>query len=68
MAIAIKGANAVLTYLDLPSGTYYISNVAHNQSVGHPKTTPTKLPIITSERQIASPSLCASSYTDYSNL
>ena len=38
MAIAIKGANAVVTYLNqpthLPKGAYYISNIAYGQFVG----------------------------------
>ena len=55
-------------YLDLPSGAYFISSVAQGEFVGHPPILPTKLPIIISERQIVSPSLCASSYIDHSDL
>ena len=68
MAIAIKSANSLVTYLNLPSGAYYISSVAQGEFVGHPPILPTKLPIVISERQIVSPSLCASSYFDQSNL
>ena len=49
-------------YLNLPSGAYFISSVAHSRFVGHPAILPTKLPIVTAESQIiVSPSLCASS-------
>ena len=68
MAIAIKGANASVTYLNLPSGAYFISSVAHDRSVGRPSDLLTKQPIVVSDRQIVGSSLCASSYIDHSNL
>ena len=70
MAIAINGANASVTYLNLPSGAYFISSVAQDRSVGHAPQAdlPTKQPIVVSDRQIVSSSLCALSYIDHSNL
>ena len=68
MAIAIKGANALVTYLDLPSGPYFISNVAHRETVGVPIDRHEKLPIVISQRQVVSPSFCDSSSIDHSDL
>jgi len=51
VAIAIKGANALIKYLNvkLSSGSYVISNLAHNKSVGHASANfPTILPIVVS--------------------
>ena len=68
MAIAIKGANALVTYLNLPSGRYYISNVYGGGYVSPYDSHSNKQPIVISQRQIVSPSLYASSYIDHLTL
>ena len=60
----------MVTYLNLPSGAYFISNVAYSNSVVGLRDIgvigATMMPIVVSEfdNQIASPRLCALSYID----
>ena len=67
MAIVIKGANTLVTYLNqptfvpmfVPTGTYYISSIAQAQGkyVGISVLGDGKLPIVISESQSVSPNL-----------
>ena len=72
MAIAIKGADGLVAYLNLPTGRYTISNVAHSHFVG-PRSDDRneKQPIVSISpltQENVSTGFCASTYINHSNL